>query len=71
MRLTAALDWEHGGSRLRDFADRLGRTEAAVRQRASRLRTTQLESQAPPRDLCGIAGFETAAYTTAPWSRPW
>ena len=43
VRLAAALDWEHGGRRLRELADRLGRTEAAVRQRASRLRAVQLE----------------------------
>ena len=43
VRLAAALDWEHGGRRLIELADRLGRTEAAVRQRASRLRALQLE----------------------------
>ena len=43
MRLAAALDWEHGGARLREIACRLGRTEAAVRQRASRLRAAQLD----------------------------
>ena len=41
--LAAALDWEHGGGRLVELADRLGRTEAAVRQRASRLRALQLQ----------------------------
>ena len=43
VRLAAALDWEHGGRRLGELAERLGRTEAAVRQRASRLRALQLE----------------------------
>ena len=43
VRLAAALDWEHGGRRLGDLAERLGRTEGAVRQRASRLRALQLE----------------------------
>ena len=43
VRLAAALDWEHGGRRLVELADWLGRTEAAVRQRASRLRALQLE----------------------------
>ena len=43
VRLAAALDWEHGGRRLVELADRLGRTDAAVRQRASRLRALQLE----------------------------
>lgn len=43
VRLAAALDWEHGGRRLVELADRLGRTETAVRQRASRLRLAQLE----------------------------
>ena len=43
VRLAAALDWEHGGRRLVELAERLGRTEAAVRQRASRLRALQLE----------------------------
>ena len=42
VRLAAALDWEHGGRRLVELADRLGRTEAAVRQRALRLRAAQL-----------------------------
>ena len=43
VRLAVALDYEHGGQRLRELADRLGRTEAAVRQRASRLRALQFE----------------------------
>ena len=43
VRLAAALDWEHGGRRLVDLAERLGRTEGAVRQRASRLRAVQLD----------------------------
>ena len=46
VRLAAALDWENGGRRLVEFADRLGRTEGAVRQRASRLRVLQLEGDA-------------------------
>ena len=46
VRLAAALDWEHGGRRLVELADRLGRTEGAVRQRASRLRALQLEDEA-------------------------
>ena len=42
VRLAAALhDWEHGGCRLRELAERLGRTEAAVRKRASRLQAQQ------------------------------
>lgn len=43
VRLAAALDYEDGGQRLRELAARLGRTEAAVRQRASRLRALQSE----------------------------
>ena len=43
VRLADALDYEHGGTRLRELADRLGRTEAAVRQRASRLRLERQE----------------------------
>ena len=50
VRLAAALDWEHGGRRLGDLAERLGRTEGAVRQRASRLRALQLEGDV---DLAG------------------
>ena len=46
VRLASALDWEHGGRRLVELAERLGRTEAAVRQRASRLRAVQLEGDA-------------------------
>ena len=45
VRLAAALDWEHGGRRLAELADRLGRTEGAVRQRASRLRALQFERE--------------------------
>ena len=37
-----ALDYEHGGGRVRKLAERLGRSEAAVR-RASRLRAARLE----------------------------
>ena len=48
VKLADALDYEHGGGRLRELAERLGRTEAAVRQRASRLRATRLEG-----DLAG------------------
>ena len=43
LRLADALDYEHGGGRLRELADRLGRTEAALRQRASRLRAARVE----------------------------
>ena len=42
-----ALDYEHGGRRLVELADRLGRTEAAVRQRASRLRLERLQDEEP------------------------
>ncbi len=50
MRLADALDYEHGGRRLVELAERLGRTEPAVRQRASRLRQRRLEgSGEPPR----------------------
>ena len=38
VRLADALDYEHGGRRMVELAERLGRTEAAVRQRASKLR---------------------------------
>ena len=48
VKLADALDYEHGGGRLRELAERLGRTEAAVRQRASRLRATRFEG-----DLAG------------------
>ena len=43
MRLADALDYEHGGRRLVELAERLGRSEAAVRQWASRLRLRRLE----------------------------
>ena len=46
VRLAAALDFEDGGQRLRELADRLGRTEAAVRRRAWQLRVTQPEGDA-------------------------
>ena len=42
VRLADALDYEHGGRRLVELADRLGRTESAVRQRASKLRLERL-----------------------------
>ena len=44
VRLADALDAEDGGRRLLDIARRLGRTEAAVRRRAWRLRTARLEA---------------------------
>ena len=70
VRLAAALDWEHGGRRLVDLAERLGRTEGAVQQRACRLRALQLEgdvdggrpaepprrSAPPPPDFIGRNG---------------
>ena len=43
VHLADALDYEHGGRRLVELADRLGRTESAVRQRASKLRLQRLE----------------------------
>ena len=52
VRLAYALDYEHGGGRLRQLAERLGRTEAAVRQRASRLRAARLEGEV------GVAGAD-------------
>ena len=48
VRLAAALDYEDGGQRLRELAARLGRTGAAVRQHASRLRAAQLAGAAAP-----------------------
>ena len=51
VRLAAALDYERGGQRLRELAGRLNRTEAAVRQRAWRLRAAQLKT----------AGLQTVA----------
>ena len=55
VRLAAALDWEHGGDRFRELAERLERTEGAVRQRASRLRAAQLEGDV------GTAGVRPAS----------
>ena len=40
--LADALDAADGGRRLLELADRLGRSEAAVRQRVARLRALQL-----------------------------
>ncbi|MDE0002086.1 MAG: hypothetical protein OXQ29_05290 [Rhodospirillaceae bacterium] len=50
VRLAAALDWEHGGDRIRELADRIGRTEGAVRQRAYRLRCQVEEIRIGERD---------------------
>ena len=44
VRLADALDAEDGGRRLLELTRRLGRTEAAVRQRAWRLRAARLEA---------------------------
>ena len=44
VRLADALDAEDGGRRLLELARRLGRTEAAVRRRAWRLRTARLKA---------------------------
>ena len=46
VRLAAALDQEDGGERLRHLAERLVRTEAAVRWRAGRLRAAQFKGEA-------------------------
>ena len=54
VRLASALDWEHGG---RHLAERLGWTESAVRQRASRLRAVQLEG-----DVAGTASGPVLRY---------
>ena len=43
VKLADSLDYAYGGQRLRELAERLGRTEAAVCQRASRLRALRLE----------------------------
>ena len=45
VRLAAALDHEDGGERVRQLAERLGRTEAAVRWRAGRLRAAQFKGE--------------------------
>ena len=42
VRLADALDAEDGGRRLLELARRIGRTKAAVRQRAWRLRAARL-----------------------------
>ena len=44
VRLADALDAEDGGRRLLELARRLGRTEAAVRRRAWRLRAARLKA---------------------------
>ena len=44
VRLADALDAEDGGRRLLELARHLGRTEAAVRQRAWRLRAARLKA---------------------------
>ena len=44
VRLADALDAEDGGRRLLELARRLGRTEAAGRQRVWRLRAARLEA---------------------------
>ena len=43
--LAGPLDYEHGGRRLVELAEWLGRTEAAVRQRASKLRVARLQDR--------------------------
>ena len=45
VRLAAALDHEDGGERIRQLAERLARTEAAVRWRAGRLRAAQFKDK--------------------------
>ena len=45
VKLADALDYEYGGRRLRELAERLGRSQAAVGQRASRLRAARLEGE--------------------------
>ena len=57
VRLADALDAEDGGRRLLEIARRLGRTEAAVRRRAWRLRADRLEA-ADLRVEPGAAGVQ-------------
>ena len=65
VRLAAALDLEAGGQRLRELADSLGRTEAAVRRRARQLRATQPEGDAEGR----LSRFTIKALTVRqPWA---
>ena len=45
VRLADPLDYEHGGRRLVELTEWLGRTEAAVRQRASKLRVARLQDR--------------------------
>ena len=47
VRLADALDAENGGRRLLELARRLGRTEAAVRQRAWGLRVARSGAAEP------------------------
>ncbi|MCY4372584.1 MAG: hypothetical protein OXC31_02350, partial [Spirochaetaceae bacterium] len=47
VRLADALNYAHDGRRLVELADRLGRTEVAVRQRTSKLRADRLEVRQP------------------------
>lgn len=65
VRLAAALDVEAGGQRLCELADRLGRTEAAVRRRATQLRATQPEGDAEGQ----LSRFTMKALTVRqPWA---
>ena len=69
-RILPEITWEHGGRRLVELADRLGRTEGAVRQRASRLRALQLEGDA--RDGLGpsLGAWPTRSARTFAQVRP-
>ena len=53
VRLASALDWEHGDDRMRELAERLGRTLGAVRQRGTRLRALQFAGDGAGAALMG------------------
>ena len=57
----AALGWEHGGDRPRELAERLERTEAAVRQRGL----------APPRRAARRRAVRDPFFLPRGWVVPW
>ena len=65
VRLAAALDHEDGGERVRQLAERLGRTEAAVRWRAGRLRAAQFKGEAEGN---GVGSPMKALTVHQPWA---
>ena len=60
VKLADSLDYAHGGRRLHELAERLGRTEAAVRQRRAMTPDTAHQHAALERHVVHHHGRESS-----------